>query len=351
MQNRTAWATVRVAATYAGTVIGAGFASGQEIAQFFVVFGPPGLLGILVAGILFALLGSRLMELAFRLKATAYHQVIYHLCGRRIGLVLDAVTALFLLASLAIMLAGAATVFRDYFHIPYLAGLAVAALAVAVTVLFGVGGVTAANLVVTPLLVVTILSISLHSFVHHNFDTALLTAAAPGIDPPAPHWLLSALLYVSYNLVVGSTVLVPLGSATPRRRVRLLGGLGGGLALGFLATFLALVVMIHYPDIMRYEVPILQLASSQHVWSSIIYAAALLAAMYTTAIASLYGCVTKIEATTGVKPVAAVTAITLVALLCSQIGFASLIKLLFPLFGYATLYFTVRLAWSWFRYN
>jgi uncharacterized membrane protein YkvI len=206
-------------------------------------------------------------------------------------------------------------------------------------------------MVVTPLLIVSVLLISLHSFVHHNFDIALVRAATPGINPPAPHWLLSALLYVSYNLVVGSTVLVPLGSATPSRRVRLWGGLAGGLALGFLATFLALVVMIHYPDIVRYEVPILQLASSQHVWSSIIYATALLAAMYTTAIASLYGCVTKLEATTGLRPVVAVMAITLLALLCSQIGFSSLIKLLFPLFGYATLYFTVRLAWSWFRGN
>ena len=39
--------TFKVAATYIGTVIGAGFASGQEILQFFSVFGNMGILGLI----------------------------------------------------------------------------------------------------------------------------------------------------------------------------------------------------------------------------------------------------------------------------------------------------------------
>jgi len=34
--------TFKVAATYIGTVVGAGFASGQEMLQFFAVFGLKG---------------------------------------------------------------------------------------------------------------------------------------------------------------------------------------------------------------------------------------------------------------------------------------------------------------------
>lgn len=39
---------------YLGAVIGAGFASGQEIVQFFVVYGGSGIKGCILAGTFFA---------------------------------------------------------------------------------------------------------------------------------------------------------------------------------------------------------------------------------------------------------------------------------------------------------
>ena len=50
MTKRTALDIIRVAMTYAGTIIGAGFVSGQELLQFFVAYGTTGLAGIMVAG-------------------------------------------------------------------------------------------------------------------------------------------------------------------------------------------------------------------------------------------------------------------------------------------------------------
>jgi uncharacterized membrane protein YkvI len=340
---------IRAAATFAGTIIGAGFASGQEIAQFFASYGPPGLAGIVVASILFAWLGGGLLELGHRLKATAYPQVIYHLCGYRLGLVLDLVTAVFLFTALAVMLAGAATVLRDYFGVPYLDGLVGAGLVIILTVLCGVRGITAANMVVTPLLILSILGISAYSLSYHEFEINMLVSNLEAITPPAPNWLLGSLLYVSYNLVISSTVLVPLGNSLSSRRTRLLGGAIGGLALGFLATCIAVVIMIHSPEILDHEVPILQLATSQSPASSILYALTLLAAMYTTAIASLYGCSERVRSVIRLSPPVTTGAITALGLICGQAGFASLIRVLFPLFGYATLYFTAKLAWRLYR--
>lgn len=50
--------TFQVAATYVGAVMGAGFASGQEIQQFFTRFGRWGLVGIVVSALLFLSLGG-----------------------------------------------------------------------------------------------------------------------------------------------------------------------------------------------------------------------------------------------------------------------------------------------------
>jgi len=337
--------TLRVGATFAGTVIGAGFASGQEIVQFFVSFGKEGLAGILVSALLLAWLGGRLLELGYRLRAAAYHQVVYYVCGRRAGFVIDTVTAVFLFAALAVMLAGAATVSRDYFSLPYGPALAVAGSATVLTVWGGIRSVAFANMMLTPVLVVCILAIGLYSLVYHAFDPFLLTAPAAPAKQPAPHWLLASLLYTSYNLAIGSTVLVPLGASVPLYVSRWGGGVLGGLILGGLTVFLSLVVMVHYPHYLSQEMPFLAVASQQHPLTSTIYAFVLLAAMFTTALASLYGCAGKIAAAIGIRPGLAALVAATAALAGGQFGFANLIRLLFPVFGYVALLFIVRLAW------
>lgn len=51
----------QIAAVYVGTVVGAGFATGREIAEFFTKYGFLGFLGILIAGYIFIYTGSKMM--------------------------------------------------------------------------------------------------------------------------------------------------------------------------------------------------------------------------------------------------------------------------------------------------
>lgn len=47
--------TLLIAGTYVATVIGAGFASGQEILSYFVIYGKQSLYGLLLVCVLFTL--------------------------------------------------------------------------------------------------------------------------------------------------------------------------------------------------------------------------------------------------------------------------------------------------------
>ncbi|MEW6065637.1 MAG: hypothetical protein AB1538_10810, partial [Bacillota bacterium] len=67
---------IRLVATYVGAVIGAGFASGQEILQFFILFGYQGLLGVLVATVLFAYLGAVVLYLSVKLRSGSYQELL-----------------------------------------------------------------------------------------------------------------------------------------------------------------------------------------------------------------------------------------------------------------------------------
>lgn len=335
----------KVAATYAGTIMGAGFASGQELTQFFVVYGSMGLAGLVVTGFLFCWLGIQILEIGYNIKATSFHQLLYYVCGHRMGLLLDIIITVFLFGVLTIMLAGAGTLCRDTFNLPYNLGVGIMALSLMLTTLYGLKGITTANLIITPLLTITVLVIGLYSLSHHELSLSIIHITPQTIDLPAPHWLLASLLYLSYNLVMSATVLAPLGSCLNQRPARILGSIAGGILLILLASLIMIVVMIHYPQSLDYEIPMLYIASSQHTLHHTSYIFIFVAAMYTTGLAMLYGCATKFTATTGLSTRYSLLILITLSLIFSHVGFADLIAIIFPLFGYATLWFTCRLLY------
>ncbi|MBP2626863.1 MAG: hypothetical protein H6Q68_1574 [Firmicutes bacterium] len=335
----------KIAATYAGTIMGAGFASGQELTQFFVVYGNMGLAGLLVTGFLFCWLGMQILEISYKTQATSYHEVLYYVCGKRIGLLLDIMTTLFLFGVLTIMLAGAGTICYNTFKLPYSLGLAIMAFSLIITTLYGLKGITTANIIVTPLLIITIIIIGLSSLSHHQLSLAIIDLPPQTTDLPAPHWLIASLLYLSYNLVMSTTVLAPLGSCIVQRPARILGSLTGGLILILVAGLLTIVVMIHYPESLDHEIPMLYITNVQHPLYHGAYIFIFTAAIYTTGLACLYGCAAKLTATTRLSTKFSLLVLVILSLIFSRVGFADLIGIIFPIFGYIALWFTCRLLY------
>ncbi|PKM87374.1 MAG: hypothetical protein CVU87_09755, partial [Firmicutes bacterium HGW-Firmicutes-12] len=111
----TAW---KVAATYIGTVVGAGFASGQEVLQYFGYFGYGGILGLVIAGILFYYFGKQILILGKKLKAESHVPIIYYAGGKRIGKLLDYIITFFLFGAVTTMAAGAGAIFQEQFNLP-----------------------------------------------------------------------------------------------------------------------------------------------------------------------------------------------------------------------------------------
>ncbi len=278
----------QVAFAYAGTVIGAGFASGQELLLFFASYGTLGLGGVILAGCLFMYLGKTLLDTAFHIQATGYHHIFEAVCGRRIGRLYSILSAVFLLTLLAAMLAGAGAVGSEYLDWEPVKGMLLLAAALFITTLFGSTALVIVNCILTPLLISMTLFVGLSSLLYHGIHPALLSLKPTVAIQPTPHWALSSVLYVAYNITLASTILAPLCVKTPIAAVRRAGGILGGLILTIIAFFILLIIMLHYPEAFTSEVPMLHIASAQHPYSYKAYVFILLSAMYTTGLASLY---------------------------------------------------------------
>lgn len=331
-----------VAATYVGTVVGAGFATGQEILKFFTHFGLSGIYGVLIAAVLLAVLGSVILRLGHRLQADSHLPVVEAAVGPTLGRVVDWVITFFLFGGAAIMMAGSGAVFAEHWHLNRFLGTLVMALLSGATVALGLRGVVASISAVAPILIVMVLVVSTGSILVNGISAADLAWYRPG-QAATGFWPISALLYVSYNLLLSIAVLGPLGREARDEQTLHVGGLIGGAALGLGALFINLAVLAGLPSSAGYEVPMLHLARQFPPWLQMAYSVVLWAEVYTTAVASLFGLAVRLSHADSPRYVPLVAGATVLALIASQFGFSNLVGFLFPAVGWIGLTVVVGL--------
>ena len=330
------WRSIQIGAAYVGAVVGAGFASGQEMVQFFLVFGSKGIWGLALAGFLFTMFGMAVLFLVERCGMETYQDMISFLFGRKIGLMVDAWVTLFLLTGLCIMLAGGAAIFREHLHLPWLWGLGFTAGGIAISLLGQRQGVLWINTLLIPLLITGVLAVAFTAVLYGE------TAITPGLKPPIAssmlvgnNWLVAAILYVSYNMVIGLVMLSSLGKKGIEGNI--LGGALGGLFLGIVALTMGIGLLRFSNTAFQYEIPMLYIAGKLHPLFKYFYILVLWFALLTTGIANAYGLVKRTVELTGWDGRLVGITLLIAALPFAQIGFSNLVAHAYPFFGYAGL--------------
>ena len=133
-----------------GTVVGAGFATGQEILQFFTRYGYLSFWAILIR-FLFIVVGRRIMIYGGMLRAQSYGSVAHYIFGRAALFVNLYLGLTFVL--IAVPCLQERSSFSGAMGHPYLIGASVTALLTLLVTLFGVRGVLVVNSIIVPCLI------------------------------------------------------------------------------------------------------------------------------------------------------------------------------------------------------
>jgi len=333
--KKQAWLFAKVVTMYIGSVIGAGFASGQEIMQFFVLHGADSIKGLLLVTVLFAYLGGYVMYLCTSLQSVSYKGVFMRLMGRRAGVMMDRLNLCMLLGSLSVMMAGSAAVFEEQFGLPPAIGVAAVLGLTALVLLGGLEGVLTATVLLVPLKFVAVTGIALAVLCLDGRAVQPLPADTV-CDGIAGNWLVSAFLYVSYNIVVPMSALSSLGLVIPRR-MGIAGGITGGLLIGLTVSLVALALGQHLPDLYGYQIPMLYLAGRLGPCYRLLLSLLIWLAILTTAIAQAHGFASRLAAGSAAKYRVYGLGACLFALPLSIVGFSNMVRFLYPLFGCAGL--------------
>ena len=338
--------TLKVAATYIGVIVGAGFATGQEVLQFFSRFGSLGLGGLILTTVLFIVFGHIIMDLGKELRARSHREILRYTGGRFIGTAIDWIINFFLFGALTAMIAGTGALFLEQFHLPPILGNILMALFTAVTVLSGFEGVINSISLIVPFLIAAVLGTTIFAIVRTPPDLSATTPVTEG-SALITNWALSAILYVSYNTVISVAVLGPLGVAARDEKAIRHGAMLGGLGLGISSIFIYLALSGNMADVAALEVPMIYIAGSISKALQFFYAIVLIAEIYSTSVGSLFGFVSRLtgEDTPRKKVRWMVIGITAAAFAASQVGFSNLVKYLYPLVGYGGIALLISLIY------
>jgi len=337
----------QIGGAFIGVIVGAGFASGQEVLQFFTSFGVYGIIGSLIAMALFAFLGMNLTQLGSQLQTTSHQHAIRHICGKYLGPVVDVAITFFLFGVTVVMFSGSGAIFEQQFGIPGSVGNVLMAVLTIATVMLSVQKVISLISAFTPVLLLVVMIITVYSLLNFDMASAELAAATAASSQAAPHWLLGAALYVSYNLAAGAAMMTVMGGTVKDAKVAARGGIIGGVGLGLLILLINVSMLTQLKEIAAVPMPMLVLANNISPVIGALMSIILLGMIYNTAVGMLYAFTARIVEPNSKKFKLSVGVFGVVAFASSFVGFVTLVGTVYPVMGYLgfTLIAAIVIAW------
>ncbi|MDR9796179.1 hypothetical protein Q4O60_06585 [Aeribacillus pallidus] len=328
---------LQIASVYIGTVIGAGFATGKEIVEFFSKYGAGGIVGIICSAVLFVWLGTKMMLIGRRINASSYLQLNQFLFGTLSAYVVNGLMFMMLIGITSVMLSGAGAIFEEQLSLSKQFGIFLTIVLSIAVISFGVKGLSSVNLLVVPLFILFSLIISIEAIIRGDF----IDFSLDGVFQPVK----SSFLYVSFNLSLAQAVLVPLANAIKDESAIKLGGVVGGLGLSFI-LFSSYFSLLHLPDAGLFEIPMAEIVKQLFSGFYYIYILVIFGEIFSSLIGNLYGLERQLSSE---KPLAKIAGVIFILLLCylvSLIGYGKLISTLYPLFGYMSIAFFILLMFK-----
>lgn len=328
------WRSLQVAFTFIGTVVGAGFASGREVMQFFTRFGSGGALLIVAAAALFVWIGAKIMLLAAKLNAKSYEDLNKHLFGERLGRLSSHLMLFILLTVNGVMLAGGGTIFSEHLNLNYQAGMLLTMLACFLLLRKGMSAILTVNAVVVPIMMAFTLYLLADTIMNHTSGEIgiaswqLASPLAAGISP---------LLYAAFNLSMAQAVLVPLGSSIGDPGILRRGAWLGGIGIGVLLLAGHYTLMAHLPEAAEFDIPLGGIAKQFSFWIHAVYVLLIYSEIFTTLVCDIFGLSVQLQERTRLRGSLLSAALLLVCFVIGQFGFGPLLSTLYPLFGMLSL--------------
>ncbi len=143
-----------------GTVIGAGFASGQEIYSFFFSFGTKGLIGILISSLIIGITIYKTFKILHKNNIDNYGDFLNVFNkNKKINNITSTIINIFILVSFYIMIAGFGAYLQQELQLNSIIGSSILAILCLILFKTNVNGLIKVNEILIPILIIIVIFI------------------------------------------------------------------------------------------------------------------------------------------------------------------------------------------------
>ena len=323
---------IKIALVIIGALIGAGFASGQEIYLFFFSYGKRGIFGIAVSAILLGIIIYKTMIIIKKNKITTYKEFLLSIVPKKwrkekVLEIINIIINIFILITFYIMIAGFGGYLAETIKIPQIIGSSILAIMCVIIMSKETKGIVKVSEIIVPILIVFIVVIGVYTVISTNVANKIEQMNIIN----GSSWLVSGVLYASYNTILLIPVLISVNNIIDRREVS-----KTSIVITFMIFLLATAVFVSMlkidVNIKRIEMPISYVISTQLPKLKVLYGIVILTSILTTAISLIAGLMQNVKEKNNKKIWLYLICIS--SIFISQIGFSALINFLYPIFGY-----------------
>lgn len=324
-----------------GTLIGAEFASGQEVYLFFFSYGMKGLIGILISSIISGVVIYSTFNILNKYKINTYKDFLNILIPKntKLKIIANFIINIFILITFFIMIAGFGAYFEQEIGINRLVGSLILAIITFIVFMTSIKGVVKVNELIVPILIGFIFIIGIISIK----DIHILNLENYVIRTNYTNFALSAVLYSSYNSILLIPVLITLNNYVKNKKQIFYISFISAIVTILLSVIIFLLLVRVDVEISKLEMPVVYVVSNMFKILRYIYGVIILGSIFTTAISLgvsfLQNTAKNKKGYTQISIIMCITSVII-----SKFGFSNLVSLLYPIFGYLGLIQILRLC-------
>ena len=337
MEGKTSSKNIlKFAGAYVACAIGSGFATGQEIMQFFTAHGTLSILGSIITMVLFSLLGGTIMKHARELELKVPGHIVKYYFGDTLGKIFEILFQVFLYAIFVIMIAGAGATLAEYYGIHPLVGRVCMAIVAFLSVILGLTKLTDILGSMGTVIVVFAVAVGLISFLMNMDGFSNANAVLSEIEMTKPNGgaLFSSILYPGFNIVAVLVFSAGIGSSANNKKEAFYGGVLGGIFFGLAILCMNLGLLSQIGIVYNKEVPSLILADQLGHVIGVVFSVILICGIYTTAVPMLWGVTSQFAKEKTKKFTLVALILTIIAFILGMTDFSKLVNTVYPFSGY-----------------
>ena len=296
---------ILIAGAIIAFTIGSGFATGQEIMQYYTAYGVNSILVVLTFLILFMYYNFNFALAGVKEKFNKGNDVFYYFCGKKIGVFFDYYSTVFCYMSFWVMIGGAASTLYQQYGFQLWIGAVLLTILAAITVVGGLQRLLRILGIIGPLIAVICIIIGIITCFRDwgSFSSGLeaiktgklLGTTEGGIKSAGDNWFVSGCSYAGFVLLWFASFMSQLGTKNKKEDLK------KGIILGTIVICTAIIIScfaqianintsINGGNQYLWEADIPNLILASKIWRplSTMFSVIIFAGIYTTAVPLLY---------------------------------------------------------------